>query len=83
MIRLPEKQIMILDEEGMFARKPRNQRATTLADFATPKQMIVEMLKMREAGIPFLWMGPPITDTSIEVDFIVGDVIVCNEDEWR
>lgn len=74
---------MVLDDEGRFAKKPRNERATALAGFVTPKQMVTALLRMREAGVNVLWMGEPLTDLSVEVDCIVGDVLVCREDELR
>jgi len=81
--RLADGRIMVLDEEGKLTDKPRNERATLLADFATPKQLIAEMSRMREAGVSVAWVGEPITSMATEVDYIVGDVLICNSGEVR
>lgn len=68
---------------GGWRKKPRNERATALAGFVTPKQMVTALLRMREAGVNVLWIGEPLTDLSVEVDCVVGDVLVCHEEELQ
>jgi hypothetical protein len=80
--RLADESIMVLDEEGKFADKPRNARATGLADFATPAQMLADMQAEREHGVPVIWAGEPITAETTEVDYIAGDVLICSSQEW-
>ena len=80
-LSLADGRKMVLDEDGKLAGKPRNERATRLANFVSPKQLISEMIQLREAGIDVIWMGEPITDTTTEVDFIVGDVLISVENE--
>jgi hypothetical protein len=81
--RLPDGRIMIFDEEGKLKDKPRNPRATALAHFATPQQLIATLLKMRKAGIDVTWMGDPITDLTTETDYIAGDALICNPGELQ
>jgi hypothetical protein len=51
---LADRSVMVLDEEGKCAEKPRTERATHLADFATPARMVAELLRMREQGVQVL-----------------------------
>ncbi|HLG77145.1 MAG TPA: hypothetical protein VKX46_12075 [Ktedonobacteraceae bacterium] len=74
--------IMVMDNDGK-AEKPRNERATQLANFVSPKQLVTEMLRLREAGIEVIWLGDPITDSMTETDYIAGDVLVCGDDQVR
>ena len=80
---LPQGLIMILDEEGKLTGKLRNERATQLAGFVSPKQLIARMLRERDTGIDVIWVGEKITDDMTEVDYIVGDVLVCADEELR
>ncbi len=75
--------IMVLDEEGKLRDMPRNERATILADFVTPMQLVALLLQAREAGITVMRLGEPITDMTTEVDYIAGDVLICNANEVR
>jgi hypothetical protein len=75
--------IMVLDEEGKLVEKPRNERATRIANFVTPKQLMTELLHTRETGIEVIRVGEPITDLSTETDYIAGDVLICADDEVR
>jgi hypothetical protein len=78
---LADGSIMVFDEEGNCA-EPRNERATQLADFATPGQIIADMLREREQGEQVIWVGEPITDETVEVDYIPGDALICSREEW-
>ncbi len=80
-LQLADGRKMVLDEDGKLANKPRNERATRLANFVSPKQLISDMLRIRESGIDVIWMGEPITDNTTEVDSIVGDVLIAIENE--
>lgn len=80
---IADRLIMVLDEEGKYTDKPRNKRATRIAGFVTPKQLITELLRSREAGMKVIWAGEPITDLMTEVDCIVGDVLICASHEVR
>ena len=75
--------IMVIDEEGKWTSKPRNERATRLANFVTPRQLVAGLLRTREAGIAVIWAGEPITDLMTEADYIVGDVLICEDGEVR
>jgi hypothetical protein len=80
---LADGSIMVHDEEGKAANSPqRNERATWLADFATPAQLVAEMLRERGQGKAIAWVGDPITDETTEVDYIAGDVLICTCEEW-
>jgi len=81
--QLSDGRIMVFDEEGKLAQKPRNQRATRLASFITPKQLIADMLRMHEAGIDAIWLGEPFTDMTTEIDFIAGDALLCSAHELK
>ena len=77
-----EGQIMIVDEEGKLAQKPRNERATKLAQFVSPKEMVEWLLAMKNAGVPVIRVtDEPLTDLTEEVDYIVGDALVCLDGE--
>lgn len=82
-LHLADGRIMVLDDEGKLTGKPRNERATRLVGFASPGQVVAELLRLREEGIEVFWAGEPITDMTVEVDFIAGDVLVCENDEVR
>lgn len=83
-VSLPNGQIMIIDEEGKWAQKPRNERATKLAQFVSPKEMVEWLLKMREQGVNVLRVADqPLTDFSEESDWIVGDALICNDEELK
>src|ERR1700738_1138798 len=60
-LQLTDGRKMVLDEDGKLTGKPRNERATRLTNFVSPKQLISEMIRIREAGIDVIWMGEPIT----------------------
>ena len=75
--------IMVLDEEGKWRERPRNERATILADFVTPMQLVALLLQARKAGVKVAWLGEPITDMTTEVDYIAGDVLICMTSEVR
>lgn len=79
---LADGRIMIIDDEGKFS-KPRNERATRLAGFVSPKQLIAELLRLREAGIDVIWAREPITDLDEEADFIAGDVLICEDEQFQ
>ncbi len=82
-LHLADGRIMVLDDEGKLTGKPRNERATRLAGFASPRQVVAELLRLRKAGVQVFWAGEPITDMTVEVDYIAGDVLVCENDEVR
>jgi hypothetical protein len=81
--QLREGRIMILDEEGKLRDKPRNARATQLADFPTLKQLLTDISRLRETGTDVIWLGEPLTDMTTEVDYIAGDVLICNARELQ
>lgn len=83
-VSLPDGQMMIIDEEGKWAQKPRNERATQAAQFVSPKEMVAWLLKMREQGVNVIRVTPdPLTDCSGESDWIVGDALICHEEELK
>jgi hypothetical protein len=81
-LELADGSNMVLDEESKDADKPRNERATRMAGFATPAGLVADMLAIREQGKGVIWMGEPITDETREVDYIAGDALVCSLEEW-
>jgi hypothetical protein len=83
-IHLENGCIMVCDEESKLTQKPRNERATQLAGFVSPKELIAKMLRLHEAGVQVFWMGEePLSDEMTEVDSIAGDVLLCAHDEIR
>lgn len=79
-VMLVDGRIMLIDEEGKFS-KERNERATRLAGFVSPKQLITEMLRLQNAGIEVIGARPRITDLDDEADFIAGDVLICENEQ--
>jgi hypothetical protein len=77
---LSDGRIMVLDGEGKGA-KPRNQRATELVVFPSAKEMTMDLLALREAGIDVIYAGGPLNDLTGEVDYIAGSVLVCQNSE--
>ena len=82
---LPDGHMMILDEEGKLVDEPqRNVRATYLARFPTVAQFTADLLMLRESGIEIIRAEPTsITDLTSEVDYIAGDVLICEESEME
>jgi hypothetical protein len=81
---LPDGSILVLDEESKLVDQPlRNERATRLAGFGTPAQLVAEMLGNLAQGRWVAWLGEPITDESTEIDCIAGDALVCSREEWE
>lgn len=39
------------------------------------------MLRIQEAGVQVIWAGEPLTDQTLEVDYVAGDVVICQDDE--
>jgi hypothetical protein len=68
-------QIMIIDEEGKLIDKPRNDRATELAQFATPAQLTAWLLNLRNQGVAVIRVSPDHIDVP---EYIVGDVLICD-----
>ncbi|GHO48479.1 DUF3846 domain-containing protein [Ktedonospora formicarum] len=75
--------ILVIDDEGKFAPRPRNERATRLVGFAPPSQIVTQMLALREAGVHLIWTGETLTDLTTEVDWIAGDALLCCSEEIR
>ena len=82
-LSLDERNIMVLDEEGKLTGKPRKERATRIAGFVSPKEMVIKLLRRRMEGPYTIWAGEPITDMTTEVDYIAGDVLVCAIQQLR
>lgn len=81
LVRLPSGRLMICDGEGKLVANPvRNVRATRLAHFVSPRAFIAQMARLREAGVEVI-LGAPITDN--EIDYIAGDVLICEDGELR
>ena len=83
MLPIADGLIMVLDAEGKFEDKPRNERATLIANFVSPKTLVAELLRLRESGIAVIRAGLPLTDETMETDYIAGDVLICNHNEVR
>lgn len=82
-LQLGDGFVMVIDEEGKRAGKPRNERATHQAGFLSPAQLLAEWQRLQEAGVQVIWIGPPITESTSEADYIVGDTLICTGDEIR
>jgi hypothetical protein len=74
-------QIMIVDGEGKLTGKPRNERATRLVAFPSVGEAVATILTLEQMGIRVIHLGEPLTDLSVETDWIAGDALVCRDDE--
>ena len=63
-------------EEGKLDGLPRNEQATALVAFPSPR----EMMETLRTNPDIIFVGE-ITDT--EVDYIAGDVLVCESSELK
>ncbi len=68
--------IMVCNEEGKLDGLPRNEQATALVAFPSPR----EMMETLRTNPDIIFVGE-ITDT--EVDYIAGDVLVCESSEVK
>ena|SRR5256885_2277434 len=76
-IKLKDKRIMIINEEGKLTNLPRNEEATKLANLPTEAERKAAMAAIRAAGVH-------VIDASLEgEDYIAGDVLVCKNREFR
>ena len=76
MIPVPGGKIMVLNANGLELGLPRNEKATQLAGFPSPREL---MERLREEQ-PDFFVGQ-VTDT--ETGYIPGDVLVGTEHELR
>lgn len=76
-LALSDGRFLVCDEEGKFVDQPeRNDRATALADFASPAQIQEYLRAMEARGFTVFRLGD-------EADYIAGDVLVCQRNELR
>src|SRR5947207_1542345 len=66
--------IMVCNEESKLEGLPRNEQATALVDFPSPREMMELLRKNPE----IIYVGEIRDD---EVDYIAGTVLVCENHE--
>jgi hypothetical protein len=74
---LPDNRIMLINEEGKLDSPDRNEEATKLAGLPTPEERRAYKRAMEKRGY-FI-----IDATGGDEDFIAGDVLVCEDREFR
>src|SRR3989442_13800978 len=74
LVQCRDGRLMVCNEESKLEGMPRNEQATALVDFPSPREMM-EMLRMN----PDIIFVGDITD--MEVDYIAGTVLVCQNEE--
>lgn len=77
-VDLPDGRIMLINEEGKLIDLPRNAEATKLAGLPTPEERWKAKLAWEEQG----WSVINALGDD-EEDFIAGDVLVCENREFR
>ena len=65
---------MVCNETGKLDGLPRNEQATALVDFPSPR----EMMEVLRKNPDIIFVGD-ISD--MEVDYIAGTVLVCKDEE--
>jgi hypothetical protein len=81
LVHLSSGKLMVIDEEGKFIYDHvRNVRATWLADFVSPREFVVRMLRLQEQGVNVILTGE-INDN--EVDYIAGNALICENIEIK
>jgi uncharacterized protein DUF3846 len=76
-VYLKDGRIMIVNEEGKLDGLPCNEQATKLAELPTEAEWEEYIKKVEEAGVA-------VIDARMEgEDYIAGDVLVCENREFR
>ncbi len=81
--QLSGRRLLVMDEEAKLVGKPRNERATQLAEFPTVGEWVAYEEKMRRAGLRVVWIGEPLMDQAEEVDYVAGGALLCARGEWE
>ncbi len=77
-ITLPDKRIMVINEEGKLEELPANAQATALVGFPSPQERQQTIEAYQQQGIDVIFVGDPLV-----ADWIAGTVLVCENDEVR
>jgi len=76
-VNLPDGRIMLINEEGKLEGLPLNEAATKLAELPTKLDLWKYRRIMEELGVSV------IDATMGEEDYIAGNALVCENDEFR